>query len=82
MFDSFVSHGIMRRAIEAGVIAVHPMDIREFADGLHRITDDRPYGGGAGMVMKPEPLARAIAAAQRKDARLQNHAFVSPGKAV
>ncbi|MDA8402772.1 MAG: tRNA (guanosine(37)-N1)-methyltransferase TrmD [Desulfobacteraceae bacterium] len=63
-FDSFVYHGIMRRAIEAGVIAVHPMDIREFADGSHRITDDRPYGGGAGMVMKPEPLTRAIAAAK------------------
>ncbi|MDO9264971.1 MAG: tRNA (guanosine(37)-N1)-methyltransferase TrmD [Desulfosalsimonadaceae bacterium] len=70
-FDSFVSHGIMRRAIEAGVIAVHPMDIREFADGSHRITDDRPYGGGAGMVMKPEPLARAIVTAKEKmpDAR-------------
>ncbi|RJP84763.1 MAG: tRNA (guanosine(37)-N1)-methyltransferase TrmD [Desulfobacteraceae bacterium] len=65
-FESFVSHGIIRRAIEAGVIAVHPEDIREFAGGVHRITDDRPYGGGAGMVMKPEPLARAIAAAKEK----------------
>jgi tRNA (guanine37-N1)-methyltransferase len=70
-FDSFVSHGIMRRAIEAGVVAVHSMDIREFAEGSHRITDDRPYGGGAGMVMKPEPLAKAIIAAKEKtpDAR-------------
>ena len=65
-FDSFVSHGIMRRAIEAGVIAVNPMDIREFAEGSHRITDDRPYGGGAGMVMKPEPLAKAIIAAKER----------------
>jgi tRNA (guanine37-N1)-methyltransferase len=65
-FESFVSHGIMRRAIEAGVITVHPMDIRDFADGAHRVTDDRPYGGGAGMVMKPEPLAKAIAAAKEK----------------
>jgi len=65
-FDSFVSHGIMRRAIEAGVIAVNPMDIREFAEGSHRITDGRPYGGGAGMVMKPEPLAKAIIAAKER----------------
>lgn len=65
-FDSFVSHGIMRRAIEAGVVTLHPMDIREFAAGTHRITDDRPYGGGAGMVMKPEPLAKAIVTAKEK----------------
>jgi len=37
-------------------------DIREFADGKHRVTDDVPYGGGAGMVMKPEPLVAAIEA--------------------
>ena len=56
----------MRRAIASKVIAVHPVDIREFAEGAHRVTDDRPYGGGAGMVMKPEPLAKAIAATREK----------------
>jgi tRNA (guanine37-N1)-methyltransferase len=65
IFDSFLSHGIIRRAIEATIISVKPMDIRAFASGRHRITDDRPYGGGAGMVMKPEPLARAIAEAKK-----------------
>lgn len=67
IFDSFVAHGIIRRAIEAGIVSVSPMDIRDFADGKHRITDDRPYGGGAGMVMKPEPLHRAIAEARKQN---------------
>jgi len=41
-------------------------DIRDYAEGRHRQTDDRPYGGGAGMVMKPEPLGRAIEAAGKR----------------
>ena len=66
IFNSFLSHGIIRRAIESNIISVNPMDIRDFASGKHRITDDRPYGGGAGMVMKPEPLAGAISEAKSK----------------
>ncbi len=66
IFESFLSHGIVRRAIEAGIISVNPMDLRDFAEGKHRITDDRPYGGGDGMVMKPEPLAKAIVEAKNK----------------
>lgn len=65
IFDSFLAHGMIRRAVEAGIISVNPIDIRDFAEGRHRITDDRPYGGGAGMVMKPEPLAEAIAEAKK-----------------
>jgi tRNA (guanine37-N1)-methyltransferase len=65
IFDSFLAHGIVRRAIESGIIRVTPVNIRDFAKGVHRTTDDRPYGGGAGMVMKPEPLAEAIAQAQK-----------------
>lgn len=63
MFGDFLGHGIVRRAIERGIINVTPSDLRDFADGRHRVTDDRPYGGGCGMVMKPEPLVRAIKAA-------------------
>ena len=66
-FDSFVAHGIVRRAIAAGVISVTPVDIRAFTEDKHRTTDDRPYGGGAGMVMKPEPLAGAIKAARKEN---------------
>jgi tRNA (guanine37-N1)-methyltransferase len=63
MFDSFRTHGILRRALELKRISVACIDIREHAAGRHRVTDDRPYGGGPGMVMKPEPLAAAIRAA-------------------
>lgn len=65
MFDAFASHGIIRRAIESGRVTIDATDIRDFAEGRHRVTDDRPYGGGSGMVMKPEPLAGAIRTAQK-----------------
>lgn len=60
MFQLFWDHGIVRRAIEQGVISASAVNIRDFAAGRHQVTDDRPYGGGNGMVMKPEPLAAAI----------------------
>lgn len=65
MFNPFREHGIIRRAIEQNKIRVSALDIRNFAQGKHRVTDDRPYGGGCGMVMKPEPLAAAIRAATK-----------------
>ena len=60
MFDSFWSHGIIRRAIEQKKIFASAVNIRDYAGDRHQVTDDRPYGGGSGMVMKPEPLAAAI----------------------
>jgi tRNA (guanine37-N1)-methyltransferase len=60
MFDPFREHGIVRRAIENSLIRVSVINIRNFAEDRHQVTDDRPYGGGSGMVMKPEPLAAAI----------------------
>nr|MCU0540421.1 tRNA (guanosine(37)-N1)-methyltransferase TrmD [Desulfobacterales bacterium] len=64
MFDPLWAHGILRRALEQGLISAEAVNIRDFAPGRHHVTDDRPYGGGSGMVMKPEPLAAAIRAAQ------------------
>jgi tRNA (guanine37-N1)-methyltransferase len=66
MFDSFWDHGIIRRAIDQNKIFASALNIRDFAEDKHQVTDDRPYGGGSGMVMKPEPLAGAIRAANRK----------------
>ena len=60
MIRPFLAHGIVRLAIEREQISVSDINIRDFAKGRHRVTDDRPYGGGCGMVMKPEPLADAI----------------------
>jgi tRNA (guanine37-N1)-methyltransferase len=62
MFESFWTHGIVRRAIAQGYLQGQAVDIRNYADDRHKVTDDRPYGGGCGMVMKPEPLARALRA--------------------
>jgi len=67
MVAPFAGHGIVRRAVESGRIAISVIDIRNFARGRHRVTDDRPYGGGCGMVMKPEPLAAAIRAAREEN---------------
>lgn len=66
MFTGFWKHGIIRRALEEGKISARATDIRDFAEGRHKVTDDRPYGGGCGMVMKPEPLAGAIRAVRKK----------------
>ena len=60
MFDPFWGHGIVRRAIENNKIFASAVSIRNYAADRHQVTDDRPYGGGSGMVMKPEPLAAAI----------------------
>jgi tRNA (guanine37-N1)-methyltransferase len=65
MFDGLWSHGMVRRAIEQQAISASALNIRDFADDRHHVTDDRPYGGGNGMVMKPEPLAAAIRHAQQ-----------------
>ncbi|MFC1505324.1 tRNA (guanosine(37)-N1)-methyltransferase TrmD [Thermodesulfobacteriota bacterium] len=66
LFESFWEHGIIRRAIQGRIISGSAVNIREFAEGKHRVTDDRPYGGGCGMVMKPEPLAAAIRAVREQ----------------
>jgi len=57
-----LSEGVVGRAREAGLLDVCARDLREFADDRHRTVDDVPFGGGPGMVMKPEPIARAIEA--------------------
>jgi len=66
IFEPFWKYGIVGRAARQGKISVSTLNIRDFAKDRHRTTDDRPYGGGCGMVMKPEPLAAAIRAAKEK----------------
>ena len=58
--DGFAQESILGRAVEKGLIEVNSLDLRRWAKGKHRETDDRPFGGGAGMVLKPEPLFDAI----------------------
>jgi tRNA (guanine37-N1)-methyltransferase len=59
-FAGPLGHGIVRRACEAGITQIHIQDLREFTKDRHRTVDDRPFGGGEGMVLKPEPLFEAV----------------------
>jgi tRNA (guanine37-N1)-methyltransferase len=67
MIAAPLEESILGKAREKGLLRLHVSDIREFAEGKHRVTDDVPYGGGAGMVMKPEPLVAAIEAAKARE---------------
>jgi len=60
-FGPVLASGVLGRAVERGVVAVELHDLREHGIGRHRSVDDTPYGGGAGMILRPEPLAAAIA---------------------
>jgi tRNA (guanine37-N1)-methyltransferase len=60
MLRSPLEHSILKRAQEFGKLEVRLIDIRAFSTDRHRMVDDMPYGGGAGMVMKPEPIFRAV----------------------
>jgi len=62
MFESSLGHSIVKKAKEKGIVSVSLVDPRDYAADRHRVTDDYPYGGGQGMVMKPEPLVGAIEA--------------------
>ena len=67
MCNSIADYGIIRQAVLAGALKYDSLDPRAFTGNPHRSVDDRPYGGGPGMVMKPVPLAACIDAAKRSN---------------
>ena len=60
MFGPVFRHGVVGRAVERGVIELHTHDLRDFTHDKHRQVDDVPFGGGPGMVLKPEPIFEAV----------------------
>lgn len=60
LFESPLKSSLLKKAIDKEILQVNLVDIRDFAESKHNTVDDKPYGGGAGMLLKPEPLARAI----------------------
>jgi tRNA (guanine37-N1)-methyltransferase len=60
VFSSYLNTSILKRAQESGALEVYTHDIRDWAADIHHTTDDTPYGGGGGMVMKPEPVFAAV----------------------
>jgi tRNA (guanine37-N1)-methyltransferase len=63
-FRSILEYGLLKRALAGGKANIHLHDLRDFTDNRHRTVDDRPFGGGPGMVFKPEPVFKAVAALQ------------------
>jgi tRNA (guanine37-N1)-methyltransferase len=78
MFDSYLATSILGRALAQGHIQVRRHNIRDFTTDKHRMTDDAPYGGGSGMVMKPEPLVRGLEAVQGADDTRAKVILLSP----
>ena len=69
LFQGFLESSILARAIARGIVTVRLVDIRDYAVDKHHVCDDAAYGGGPGMVMKPEPIAAAIEATTAPGAR-------------
>lgn len=80
MFDSPFQESILGRAIKQGRLEVQAHNLRDWAEGKHLTTDDSPYGGGAGMVMKPEPVARALAALKERSPKSKVLLMTPQGK--
>ena len=72
LFTGFFEHGIVRRAQAGGLVTIGVHDLRNFTRDRHRTVDDRPFGGGEGMVLKPEPLAEALESLGIRDRRSEN----------
>lgn len=68
MFEGFLSGGIIKRAIQKGLIEINVRNLRDFTTDKHRTVDDRPYGGEEGMVFKPEPVFTAVESVRASDA--------------
>lgn len=78
MFEAVRGFGIPGRAVRAGLLTLQVWNPRDYTEDRHRSVDDRPYGGGPGMVLRPEPLARAIAAARAAAAAPAPVLYLSP----
>ena len=78
MVEAALAEGILSRAIQRDLFRVKVRDLRDFTDDRHRTVDDVPYGGGPGMVLKPEPLFRAIEVIRQEGGEPQAIVLVSP----
>ena len=77
--EAVLSEGVIGRARTDGKLQVHCVNPRDFAEDAHRTVDDRPYGGGPGMVMQYEPLARAHDAARQANPEARTVALTPQG---
>lgn len=75
MLEGFLNESILGKARESGLVTIHAHCLRDWATDKHKVTDDRPFGGGAGMVLKPEPVFAAIEQLRREKTRV---VYLSP----
>ena len=78
LVEAPLRHSILKRAQEADVVTLEVHDLRAFATDKHRQIDDHPFGGGAGMVLKPEPLFRAVEAIEDQEGEADDVIFLTP----
>lgn len=79
MFPGYLNVSILQRAQAAGRVLIHLHNIRDYAAGKHRVTDEPPFGGGGGMVLKPEPIfaaVKAVLGGQKAEGGRQNHPII------
>lgn len=70
MLSGFLGESMIRRATNMGKVVLRTVHLRDFAHDAHKTTDDRPYGGGPGMIMKPEPIFEAVESVRRPESRV------------
>ena len=70
MLESFLGESMMKRATEAGLVEFNAINLRDFTTDKHHTTDDRPFGGGPGMVLKPEPVFAAVESLRSSESRV------------
>jgi len=80
IFQSPLSESLLKKALEKGLIQVRLWNLRDFTEDKHRMTDDYPYGGGVGMVMKVEPICRAVEEIKTKNPEAQSVLLTPQGE--
>jgi tRNA (guanine37-N1)-methyltransferase len=78
LMEAALAAGVVGRARERGIVDIRVRDLRDYTDDRHRTVDDVPYGGGPGMVMKPEPIVRAVDAIAAERGAASAVVFVTP----
>ncbi|NTW22454.1 tRNA (guanosine(37)-N1)-methyltransferase TrmD [Candidatus Falkowbacteria bacterium] len=76
IFSSYISESIIKRAQEKGIVSIKPYNLRDWTEDNHKTVDDTPYGGGAGMVMKIEPIYKALQAIDPQGKGVKNKKIV------
>ncbi len=78
LFDRVFDFGMIQQARKKNLLEIEVVDLRDFTDDRRRTVDDRPYGGGDGMVLKPEPIFRAVESIEARSAERQHVVLLTP----